>query len=176
MQTLYQQAILYAAACHGNQKIPGSDIPYVVHLSNVCMEILFAAQKTESFDLQLAIPVTLLHDVLEDTQTSEDELANRFGQQVASGVKALTKNDALPKEERMHDALHRIKQMPKEIWAVKLADRITNLQPPPAHWTPEKISQYRKEAQAIYNELKDGNAYLADRLKTAIAHYEAYCK
>ncbi|MDR3188135.1 MAG: HD domain-containing protein [Prevotellaceae bacterium] len=171
IHTLYQRAISFAAERHGEQKIPDSAIPYVVHLSNVCMEILFAAQATDSFDLPLAVQVALLHDVLEDTQTQEDELTERFGRQVASGVKALTKNDALPKEERMSDSLRRIKQTPKEVWAVKLADRITNLQPPPARWTQAKIAQYRAEAQIIYNELKDGNAYLAERLKSKIKKY-----
>jgi guanosine-3',5'-bis(diphosphate) 3'-pyrophosphohydrolase len=174
IQSLYQQTLKYAAEQHGNQKITGSEIPYVVHLSNVCMEILLAAQRTENFDLRLAIPVALLHDVLEDTQTSEDELTSRFGLQVASGVKALTKNDALPKEEQTPDSLRRIKQAPKEVWAVKLADRITNLQPPPAHWTKEKIAQYRKEAQAIYDELKAGNVYLADSLKQKINEYSQW--
>jgi guanosine-3',5'-bis(diphosphate) 3'-pyrophosphohydrolase len=171
IQTLYQQAIRFAAERHGDQEIPGSGIPYAVHLSNVCMEILFAARATDSFDLPLAVQVALLHDVLEDTPAREDELANRFGQQVASGVKALTKDETLPKEERMSDSLRRIKQRPKEIWAVKLADRITNLQPPPPHWTQEKINQYHEEAQIIYNELKDGNAYLAERLKSEISKY-----
>jgi 5'(3')-deoxyribonucleotidase len=176
IQTLYQQTLKYAAERHGNQKITGSKIPYTVHLSNVCMEILFAAQCTENFDLPLAVQIALLHDVLEDTQTSEDELTIRFGQQVTSGVKALTKNEALPKEEQMPDSLRRIKQMSKEVWAVKLADRITNLQPPPAHWIQEKIVQYREEAQTIYDELKDGNAYLADRLKQSIASYRFTAK
>jgi guanosine-3',5'-bis(diphosphate) 3'-pyrophosphohydrolase len=175
IQTLYQRAIKFAAERHGDQKIPGSNIPYAVHLSNVCMEILLAAQETDSFDLPLAVQVALLHDVLEDTQAPENELAERFGPQVASGVKALTKNAALPKEERMTDSLRRIKQQPKEVWAVKLADRITNLQPPPAHWTPEKIVQYREEAQAIYDDLKEGNAYLAERLKSEIDDYSKYC-
>jgi guanosine-3',5'-bis(diphosphate) 3'-pyrophosphohydrolase len=121
--------------------------------------------------LPLAVQVALLHDVLEDTQMPEDELIKCFGQQVASGVKALTKNEALPKEERMTDSLRRIKQQPKEVWAVKLADRITNLQPPPPHWTQEKIVQYRGEAQVIYEELKDGNAYLSARLKAEIKKY-----
>ncbi|MDR1583945.1 MAG: adenylate kinase [Prevotellaceae bacterium] len=174
IQSFYQRAIKYAAEWHGAQKIPGSGIPYVVHLSNVCMEILFATQKTDGFDLPLAVQVALLHDVLEDTQISEEELVTHFGQQVASGVKALTKNEALPKEEQMFDSLRRIKQMPKEIWAVKLADRITNLQPPPAYWTQEKIRQYHEEAQNIYDELKDGNAYLADRLKSTIESYAKF--
>jgi guanosine-3',5'-bis(diphosphate) 3'-pyrophosphohydrolase len=87
------------------------------------------------------------------------------------GVKALTKNDTLPKEECMSDSLRRIKQQSKEVWAVKLANRITNRQLPPAHWRREKIKQYRKEAQIIYDELKDGNAYLAERLKSEISKH-----
>jgi guanosine-3',5'-bis(diphosphate) 3'-pyrophosphohydrolase len=88
----------------------------------------------------------------------------------------LTKDETLPKAERMRDSLRRIKQAPKEAWAVKLGDRITNLQPPPAHWTTEKINYYREEAKVIYEELKDGNPYLVNRLKREIEKYEMYCK
>ncbi|MDR1170351.1 MAG: hypothetical protein LBK97_05910 [Prevotellaceae bacterium] len=38
-------------------------------------------------------------------------------------------------------------------------------------WTQEKINQYREEAQIIYDELKNGNAYLAERLKSEISKY-----
>lgn len=174
IQTLYQQAIKFAAEHHGEQKVSGSNIPYVVHLSNVCMEILVAAGQTAGLNPELALQIALLHDVLEDTGTTETQLAEQFGAAVASGVKALTKNSALPQPERMCDSLQRIQQQPKEVWAVKLADRITNLQPPPAHWTKSKIRQYHEEAQIIYDELKDGNIYLANRLKEAIEKYKQY--
>jgi len=71
-------------------------------------------------------------------------LEDRFGKAVTDGVKALTKNESLPKDRQMSDSLHRIKLQPSEIWAVKLADRITNLQPPPAYWSREKIPNYKK--------------------------------
>lgn len=48
---------------------------------------------------------------------------------------------------------------------VKMADRITNLQPPPKHWTPEKISRYREEACQIHQALKGACSYLAARLQ-----------
>ena len=68
IQTAYQETLLYAAGRHAlrNQTLPDSDIPYVVHLSDVCMEILIAGQYTENFDLELAVRVALLHDVLEE--------------------------------------------------------------------------------------------------------------
>jgi guanosine-3',5'-bis(diphosphate) 3'-pyrophosphohydrolase len=172
IQSIYQETILFAAERHGEQKIPGSEIPYIVHVSNVCMEILFAATQTEDFNLPLAMQAALLHDVLEDTQTTEAELEDRFGKAVTDGVKALTKNESLPKDQRISDSLHRIKLQPKEIRAVKLADRITNLQPPPAYWSREKILNYKKDAILIYDMLKESNPYLADRLKSEIERYE----
>jgi len=173
-QTVYQQTIAFAGERHAknNQLIPGTSVPYIVHSSNVCMEILFAAHQTDHFNLEFAIKLALLHDILEDTDTTESELSERFGTDVLEGVKALTKNDNLPKEEKMIDSLERIKKQPKEVWAVKLADRITNLQPPPAHWTAEKIDQYHQEACLIYETLKEGNTYLAVRLKKAIENYK----
>lgn len=83
---------------------------------------------------------------LEDTDTTYPELVRTFGPAVADGVLALTKEDSVGtdltpyqrKERRMADSLERIKAQPKEIWMVKMADRITNLQPPPKQWTPER--------------------------------------
>jgi (p)ppGpp synthase/HD superfamily hydrolase len=74
----------------------------------------------------------------------------------------------------MADSLNRITKMPIEIWTVKLADRITNLQPPPVHWNNERKMDYREEARLILNELKEGNEFLARRLETKIEEYQIY--
>ena len=58
-----------------------------------------------------------------------------------------------------------------EVWAVKLADRITNLQPPPPHWDNDRKIRYREEAGLILSELKDGNEFLAKRLEEKIEEY-----
>ena len=71
-------------------------------------------------------------------------------------------------------SLKRIKSMPPEVWAVKLADRITNLQPPPPHWDKERKIKYREEAKIILSELKDGNEFLAKRLEKKIEEYRIY--
>jgi len=172
-QHLYQQAIKFAASRHQEKKqiVPGTDLPYVVHLSNVAMEILVASAHTPEFNLPFAIQVALLHDTLEDTSATMEELSATFGAGVATAVSALTKNKSLPKDDRIADSLKRIKVSPKEVWAVKLADRITNLQPPPPHWDKEKISRYHEEAGLILEELGAGNEYLARRLKYAIVDY-----
>ena len=59
----------------------------------------------------------------------------------------------------------------QQVKAVKLADRITNLQPPPAEWTADKCLQYAKDAQIILDELRDGNQFLAERLEAKISEY-----
>ena len=175
-QSYYQKAIKFAALKHveQNQLVPGTNLPYVVHLSNVAMEILMAAQNSPNFDVDFAVQVALLHDTLEDTSTTLEELIAEFGLTIAKGVLALTKNSTLPKSEGMQDSLQRIKKLQKEAWAVKLADRITNLQMPPNHWSNAKKIEYQKEAKLILEELKGGNAFLEDRLRLKIGEYEKY--
>ena len=71
----------------------------------------------------------------------------------------------------MSDSLSRIKKLPEGVWAAKLADRITNLQPAPEDWSVEKRKQYLQEAQLILDELKEANSYLANRFEAKISEY-----
>lgn len=177
IQSLYQHAIKFAAEKHAeiNQTIPGTNLPYVVHLSNVAMEILIASAETKHFDIGFAIQVALLHDTLEDTHATFEDLKEKFGIAVAHAVSALTKRNDIPKNEKMKDSLNRIKKLSKEVWSVKLADRITNLQVPPSHWSLEKKQAYQKEAIQILQELNGANLYLENRLKDKIEEYSKYC-
>jgi (p)ppGpp synthase/HD superfamily hydrolase len=177
LQTKYQNTIKFASKKHAdiNQLIPGTNLPYVVHLSNVAMEILIASQNTKIFNTAFAIQVSLLHDILEDTETTFDELVNEFGKEIAEAVLSLTKSSNIPKEQRMNDSLKRITELQKEVWAVKLADRITNLQVPPKHWDLQKITEYQKQAILIHKSLKGGNEYLENRLWEKILDYTKYC-
>ena len=61
-QTLYQEAIKFATAKHvdQDQKVPGTNLPYVVHLSNVAMEIMIASFNTDNFNLGLAVQAALV--------------------------------------------------------------------------------------------------------------------
>jgi guanosine-3',5'-bis(diphosphate) 3'-pyrophosphohydrolase len=62
----------------------------------------------------------------------------------------------------------RIKEQGREIGCIKMADRITNLQKPPAYWDREKIKHYMEEAILIYIELTGCSKFLGDRLKKKI--------
>ena len=155
-QDKYIKAWNFALGSHHGQLVPGTNFPYINHIANVAMETMAAIasdQKVNNPDL--LVQCALLHDVIEDTQTSYDVLVSEFGTDVADGVLALSKNLKLPgKTAQMKDSLARIKQQPAEIWMVKLSDRITNLQPPPKHWNKEKINAYREEAELIFKRCR----------------------
>lgn len=162
----------FAGEKHKSQLVPGTEANYLLHIANVSMEILMAHRHSQNFNLEFALQVAILHDCLEDTETSEEELASVFGKGVTSAVRSLTKNPLLPKSDRMTDCLHRIRKHTKEVTMVKLADRITNLQPPPAHWSAEKCVNYAVEAEIIADELSGANDFLDDRIRQKITDYK----
>lgn len=172
---LYQKAIKFAGEAHANQLVPGTNANYLLHLSNVAMEILLAYHLDPNFDINLAMQLALLHDTIEDTRVSYTTLSGVFGIEVAKGVQALTKEDQLTKEKRMVDSLRRINLEKEEVGMVKLADRITNLQAPPVHWSKEKRMAYLVEAKIILATLKGKNIHLENRLKEKIISYQDYC-
>lgn len=177
----YGKAWQFATIRHTGQtyggRQPEQQITYINHLASVAMEITWVMQHSaHQYDADLAIACALLHDTLEDTPTSYEELQTEFGKKVADGVMALTKNIQLSKSEQMQDSLSRIKQQPKEVWLVKMADRVTNLYHPPYYWNDEKISSYLKEADVIYQALHSADALLAARLKEKMEQYSLFLK
>jgi (p)ppGpp synthase/HD superfamily hydrolase len=174
-----QAAWELASKLHYGQKYAGPNegeqFEYLNHIGGVTFEILYAIGQSEAIDADLAIKCAILHDTIEDTELKYEAVKNEFGEVIANGVLALTKNEKLEtKAAMMTDSLQRIKAQPKAVWAVKLADRIINLSPPPFHWTTEKRLKYLEEAKVIHQELKDGNAYLANRLLLKIENYKKY--
>ncbi len=173
----YTQALHFAAHAHHGQTVPGSEMPYLAHVCNVAMEVMTAIASADDgvAHPDLAVQCALLHDVIEDSGISYENVEALFGAAVADGVSALSKEEGLDnKSERMADSLRRIKDQPREIWMVKLADRITNLQPPPHYWETQKIRDYHAEAKGIYEALGEANAVLANRLSAKIEDYRRY--
>lgn len=168
----YVAALEFAATRHADQLVPGTKFPYLVHVTSVTCELIAALGPEH--DADLAVQCALLHDTIEDTRTSYDDVATAFGKAVADGVQALSKDPALPKEAAMADSLRRIKLQPREVWMVKLADRITNLSEPPAYWTADKRRRYRAEALVIADALGGANAILDNRIRARAAAYDTY--
>jgi (p)ppGpp synthase/HD superfamily hydrolase len=187
----YLAALHFAARRHADQKMPagpdGQAPPYVVHVVSVTAEVIAVLPTLSgSIDADLAVACALLHDTVEDTAESHadklglaDEIEHAFGRGVRDGVWALSKFKTLPdgtevdKPAQIADSLRRICEQPHAVWAVKLADRITNLAPPPSKWDRAKCERYQAEAQQIRDTLGAGCPPLADRLRARIAAYPA---
>lgn len=163
----------FATDVHNAQRVLGTDQPYLKHLGMVAMEVFSAHVVAPLDNLGLAVQCAILHDTIEDQGVAHVDLVERFGQSVADGVLALSKNPDLPKNEAMTDSLNRIRLQPRDIWCVKLADRISNLHSAPAHWTAEKQMNYRQEAQTILDTLGSAHPVLAQRLGAKIAVHPA---
>jgi len=173
-QDAYTTAYRFAAEAHRGQTYPGTDLPYLMHLSFVTMEIMAALAVEPEHDGNLAIQCALLHDTIEDTDVTYEQVAQAFGTLVAQGVLALSKDPNVTKTEKMQDSLDRIRQQPPEVWMVKLADRITNLSAPPDYWSRDKIVAYREEAIEIHRALHAASPYLDARLWSRIETYKQY--
>lgn len=172
----YLAAWRFAQRAHLGQTVPGTEISYLAHIGAVAMEVLGAlARRDDVADPDLAVQCALLHDTVEDTGVSVADIAATFGDTVAAGVWALTKDPAAgDKPAQMADSLRRIREQPPEVWIVKLADRITNLATPPDHWSDAKIARYRAEASEILEALGEACPVLAERLREKIAAYPPY--
>ena len=167
------KAWFFASRVHKEQKYPGEQLPYVTHLGNVMLEVMGVASTLEN--AELAICCAILHDTIEDTEVTYEELLSEFGKSIANGVMALTKNESLStKREQMIDSLERIKKQPKEVWVVKMADRVANLGEPPHYWKLEKKRAYQEEARIIWEQLHEANEAMATRLNQKIEDYERY--
>lgn len=176
-QEKYLNALDFAANAHGDQKTP-NNLPYVTHITSVAMEVIHACveSKMEDKKTDFAITVALLHDVIEDTEISYDDIYVKFGIDIAEAVDALSKDETLPKKEQMSDSMNKLLAQPYEVQMIKLANRITNMKKPPESWDNEKIYNYHKEAKFILSCLKNSNAYLSQRLENKIAEYRVYIK
>lgn len=119
------QALGFAIAKHGDQKY-GKD-PYSVHLLAVAQVVHILGRPNENW-VDSVIAAALLHDSLEDTKTTEDEIRQLFGKEVSDIVKACTKTD----DDLCRRCAFRrtVPALKSTDWAlpVKLADRLVNMQ------------------------------------------------
>lgn len=168
-----------ATAHHDGQKYGGAregeQIEYLNHIGSVMLEVMNALQYEKGLDANLALLCAILHDTVEDTTLRKEDIETQFGEAVAAGVAALSKDDTLPtKEAKMRDSLDRIIERPREVALVKLADRICNLSAPPYYWDDAKKRKYKEEAQTILAALAYASNYLANRLEAKIKAYEQF--
>ena len=110
----------------------------------------------------------VLHDTVEDTMTTEQELVRHFGKEVADIVIEVTDDKALPKAERKRLQVAHAPHISRRARLVKLADKICNLRDittsPPADWSVDRKREYFDWAKAVV----DGLARHASRSRTSV--------
>lgn len=127
-------ALHFAADKHRDQRRKGEAAsPYINH-AIVVAEILARVGVTDPLTLQAAI----LHDTVEDTETTPEELLRTFGEEVRDVVMEVTDDNALPKRERKERQVRRAPGLSRRAKLVRIADKIANvhdvLHAPPADW------------------------------------------
>lgn len=117
------EAAAFAARAHRHHTRKDKETPYVSHVFRVCLVV----RHTFGFDDPRMLAAALLHDTIEDTNTDCDDIIERFGEEVASWVSALTKETRLPHDEREADYVKRLSAAPWQVKVLKLADMYDNM-------------------------------------------------
>lgn len=118
---MINKAIKYATKKHKGQNRKGKDFPYIVHPLEV-FNILYRMGADENL-----LIAGLLHDVLEDTDTTADELKAKFGEDVAELVLAHSEDKSLPWQERKRIGCEALAKAPKRVQMLVLADKLSNI-------------------------------------------------
>ena len=158
---LLSRAADFAARRHIAQRRKGDAAePYINHLTEVAALL---AEATDGADPVLVMG-GLLHDTLEDTETTYEELAGMFGAEVASLVAEVTDDKSLRKEERKRLQIDKTPGKSRRAKLLKLADKASNLRSlvssPPKGWTEERLRDYVVWAEAVARSCRGLNEKL----------------
>ncbi|HEX6091875.1 MAG TPA: HD domain-containing protein [Dongiaceae bacterium] len=167
---LFARALDFAARKHVHQRRKGESAePYINHLAEVA-RLLAAAPENRNAAVTVA---GLLHDTLEDTATSYDELAAEFGAEIASLVREVTDDKALPKEARKKHQEDHAAHASDGAKMIKIADKTSNLHSivnsPPRGWDLARKKEYFDWARRVVAGCRGVSAYLEDEFDRAWA-------
>ncbi len=163
------KALSFAADKHRFQRRKDStETPYINHPIRVALTLAETGGET---NLELLI-AAVLHDTIEDTETTPAELEEQFGKTVLDLVLEVTDDKNLTKEERKN---RQVQHAPhKSLFAkkLKLADKICNvhdiLHHPPGNWSVERKLNYLTWSENVMLGLKDANPLLENELAQLI--------
>jgi (p)ppGpp synthase/HD superfamily hydrolase len=163
-------AARFAAEKHAGQKRKGlAKEPYINHLIEVA-ELIMAASETLDTNLVMA---GLLHDTIEDTDTTAQDLEERFGSDVTGLVLEATDDKSLPKETRKALQVETAPHKSPRAQTLKLADKISNLRSllasPPAEWSSDRKRQYGEWARQVVQGFTQPNGALKAQFDRAYA-------
>ena len=165
---LLNNAIAFAVEKHKNGLRKGTKMPYIVHPLEVMHNLmLMGADKN-------LMAAGVLHDTVEDTDATLDEIAEKFGEDVASLVASHTEKDkSLPWKKRKDIALEHLKQANKREQMLVLADKLSNMRAIARDYDKiqdklwERFNRGKEDQAWYYNTGADALIALANDEKTA---------
>jgi len=168
---LVSEAAELAARRHNGQQRKGrGNEPYLNHLAEVA-NLLSAASNGEDAEL---IAAGWLHDTIEDTETTHDELAQRFGLRVAGLVEECTDDMRLPKSERRRRQVIDAPHKSDGARPIKIADKISNVRarifPSPSDAQREELADYAAWAEQVVAGCRGVGAALDALFDEAVAN------
>jgi GTP diphosphokinase / guanosine-3',5'-bis(diphosphate) 3'-diphosphatase len=154
-------ALTFAAERHRDQRRKGANAaPYINHPIEVAEFLARVGGVTNVTTLISAI----LHDTIEDTNATAEEIKNMFGDQVLSVVLELTDDKSLPKQERKRLQIEYAARLSHEAKNIKLADKISNIREiadsPPEDWSIQRRREYADWAESVVACLRGSNPTL----------------
>lgn len=133
------RALMFAADRHTDQRRKGTRAePYVNHL----IEVIWLLSEFAGVTDPILLSAAALHDVVEDTGTTLDELERDFGAEITRIVADVTDDKDLPKHERKRQQEIRVSVAVPDVRLLKLADHAGNVASLPDLWTVERRLEY----------------------------------
>ncbi len=168
--TLFLKALRFAAEKHSLQRRKDKDAsPYINHPIQVA-ETLWTLGKINDNNTLIA---GLLHDILEDTPTTPEEIRTQFGPDILGLVKELTDDKTLPKAERKQQQIDNASHKSQRAKQIKLADKICNLHDlihsPPHDWSLERRQQYLDWTEQVISGVRGANLDLEKHYDQLVA-------
>ena len=167
---LMVKAIRFAAEKHRHQRRKDVEAsPYINHPIAVAA-VLSNEAGIEDVSVLCAC---ILHDTIEDTDTTEAELLREFGPEITSLVAECTDDRTLPRAERKALQITHAEQLSSGARLVKLADKISNLRDilatPPKDWPPSAKEEYFDWASSVVERIRGSHAGLEATFDCLIA-------
>jgi guanosine-3',5'-bis(diphosphate) 3'-pyrophosphohydrolase len=145
------EAVAFAGRAHRSQTRKDGETPYASHVFRVCLIL----RHVFGFDDPRMLTAAVLHDTVEDTTTDYDDVKERFGEDVAGWVAALTKDKRLGEHEREAAYVEQLRRAPWQVKVCKLADVFDNVMDSP-HTRPEQRAKTLRNARRYLPAVADG--------------------
>ena len=168
---LLLKALAFAAGKHRRQRRKDRHAsPYINH--PIALAELLAAEGGIA-DVEV-LAAALLHDTIEDTRTTAEELRREFGRKVSAIVVEVTDNKRLHKRTRKRLQVEHAAKLSRGAKLVKLADKTCNLRDirarPPVGWNRERRREYFEWAKRVIDRLRGTHAGLEAAFDRAYRH------